>query len=94
MTLTIQLPRDLAAQISALPEAERQAFAVAALREAAKRRAAPPENSPLTEEDHQAIAEALSDLDEDRARTRPASEFFDELARKHSRTLSTPGSRR
>ena len=88
MTLTIQLPSDLAAQISALPEAERQAFAVAALREAAERRAALPENFLLTEEDHRAIAEALSDLDEGRARTRPASEFFDELARKHGFTAS------
>jgi len=39
MTLTIQLPDDLAARISALPEAERQTFAVAALREAAERQA-------------------------------------------------------
>ena len=87
MTLTIQLPSDLAAQISALPETERHAFAVAALREAAQRRATAAvvtvQNTPLTEEDHGAIAEALSDLEQGRARTRPASEFFDELARKH-----------
>ena len=87
MTLTIQLPRDLAAQISALPEAERQAFAVAALREATAPRAAAAaataEYGPPTDEDHQAIAEALSDMDEGRAQTRPASEFFDEMARKH-----------
>jgi hypothetical protein len=38
MTLIIELPPDLAARLLALPEAERQAFAVAALRNAAERR--------------------------------------------------------
>lgn len=82
MTITIELPEDVAARLSGLPEAERQAFAVAALRQATERPGGV-ETFPLTEEDHRAIAEALSDLDAGRARIRPASEFFDELARKH-----------
>jgi predicted transcriptional regulator len=62
MTLTLELPDDLAARLASLSEAERSRYAVAALREKITvedhDRAAP-----LTPEDLEAIRQGLADSD-------------------------------
>ena len=64
MTIIIELPEDVAERLSGLPEAERQAFAVAALRAAAERCNVPldraPAAAPRTEPRN--LAEFLGDF--------------------------------
>ena len=77
-SITIPLPEDLAERLAELPEDERQAFAVAALRDAVTERDLA---ATLTDADHAAVAEGLADLDA--GRVRPAASVFDDLFARH-----------
>jgi predicted transcriptional regulator len=69
MTLTIELPEDLAAQLASLPEEERNRYAVAALREKLAEDAADEADlPPLTAEDLSAIGRGIADSDAGRVK--------------------------
>lgn len=85
-TITLDLPDDLAATLQAMPEGERNHFAVALMRDGlAYREEEMPETQeelaalagPLTPEDLEAIGQGFAEADAGLGR--PADEFFDEL---------------
>jgi predicted transcriptional regulator len=84
-TITLNVPDDLAATLEAMPEDERNHFAVAALKYAIEEM---PETQdeltalagPLTPEDIEAIGRGLAAADA--GQLRPADEFLDELRQK------------